>query len=315
MWFRNLRIYRVIEAEDLSAENLESRLDRYRFQPCARLATSADGWVSPCAELLPEQAPMLTHTVNGSIMLTLRQDSKVLPAGIIRDMVNEKVSEIRLAQQRKVNRREKNQLRDEIIQELLPRALCRTVKTHAYLVPRDGLLLVDTATPQRAEQLISRLRDSLGKLTVVPLAMKTSTATVMTEWVMKQSLPADLAFGQDCVLQDPRQASSVVRCSKIDIGGSELTAHLDVGRQVTRLELVWDGTLRFLLDSDMAWRRIRFEDIHEDQTIDSGEDDALSRFDNDFAMMTLVFARCLQRLLGICGGEDHAAYPAGEKAA
>lgn len=315
MWFRNLRIYRVIDAEDITAENLEARLERNRFQPCARLATSGEGWISPCAELLPEQAPLLTHTVNGCIMLALRQDNKVMPAGIIRDMVNEKAGEIQLSQQRKVNRREKNRLRDEIIQDLLPRALCRTVKTYAYLVPRDGLLLVDTSAPQRAEQLISRLRDSLGKLTVVPLAIKTSPATVMTEWVMKQSLPADLAFGQDCVLQDPRQASSVIRCSKIDIGGSELAAHLDAGRQVTRLELVWDGALRFMLDSDMTWRRIRFEDMQDEPALDGAGDDALSRFDNDFAMMTLVFARCLQRLLKICGGEDHGAYPAGEKAA
>ena len=313
MWFKNLRIYRIIEADDISSEEkLQSRLDQHRFQPCARLAASSSGWVSPAAEW---QSSMLTHTVNGCIMLALRQDDKVMPAAVIRDMVNEQVSEIQSTQQRKVNRREKNQLRDEIIQDLLPRALCKSVKTYAYLVPRDGLLLIDAATSQRAEQFITRLRDSLGKLTVVPLATKSSPTAMMTEWVAKQFLPADLAFGQDCVLQDPQQASSVIRCSKIDIVGNELHAHLDAGRQVVRLEMIWDTTLRFLLDSDMVWRRIRFDNIRDDEAVDYAGNDGIDRFDNDFAIMTLVFSRCLQCLLKICGGEDHSAYPVGEKAA
>lgn len=312
MWFKNLRIYRLTRPFELSPEAVSARLDQQAFQPCARLASASHGWVSPLGRLGEQKV----HVVNGCIMICARRDEKILPPGVIRAMVTEKVDEIEDTQLRKVNRRERNDMRDDLYQELLPRALCRSARTYAYIIPQDDLLIIDSASASRAEELISLLRESLDGLSAVPLALKASLPMVMTRWLSEVRLPAGLTLGSQCVLRDPSDQDAVVRCRHIDITGDEVQTHLDAGRQLVQLELEWNETFSFLFNEDFTLRRIRFTDIVQEQAgeIDD-EDDGRVRFDNDFAIMTLAFARCLPHLIEACGGEDRAAYPPQEQAA
>lgn len=311
MWFKNLRIYRLTRSVEMSAEAISACLAQQAFQPCARLASASQGWVSP----LGRAGDQLVHVVNGCIMICARRDEKILPAGVIRDMVADKVADIEESQLRKVNRRERMALRDELLQTLTPHALCRSALTYAYLVPQDNLLMIDSASAARAEELISLLRQSLNSLAAAPLALKVSLPSVLTRWLSQAQIPAGFMLGKQCVLRDPADQNAVVRCRNIDLTGDEVQAHLAAGRQLTQLELEWDDMFSFLLDEDFTLRRIRFTDMAQEQSSDVADGDGKLRFDNDFAIMTLAFSRCLPGLVEACGGEDKAAYPLQEQAA
>ena len=66
-----------------------------------------------------------------------------------------KVLEIETEQMRRVARKEKESIRDEVLQELLPRAFTRSKLTYAYIDPRQGWILVDNPTASKAEEMIS----------------------------------------------------------------------------------------------------------------------------------------------------------------
>ncbi|WP_410965022.1 recombination-associated protein RdgC, partial [Salmonella sp. SAL04286] len=86
--------------------------------------------------------------------------------------LKEKVDEIEAQQMRKVYKKERDQLKDEIVQTLLPRAFIRRSSTFAAIAPSLGLILVDSASAKKAEDLLSTLREALGSLPVRPLSVK-----------------------------------------------------------------------------------------------------------------------------------------------
>lgn len=299
MWFRNVRIYRLSRPFELSAEQLNEKLEGRAFHECPRMQPFSFGWVAP----LGRQGRQLVHATNGHLLICARREEKILPAGVIRDLVQEKVAQLEEERLRKVSRREKNQIRDELLQELMPRALCRSTRTFAYIAPQDGWIVIDVSSQSRAEEFLALLRKSLGSLAVVPLAVNEAPAAVMTRWLAERRLPQGFEAGGECVLRDNDDISAVVRCRNQELLSQEIGTHLEAGKQVIRLALSWGGVLSIVLDEDMSIKRLRFSDVIKERAAEVGDgDDEAVRFDSDFAIMTLELARFIPALLQAFGG-------------
>jgi recombination associated protein RdgC len=151
MWFRNLQLYRLGQPLDLSPEALNARLLEHAFRGCSRMDMAASGWMPP----LGRHSELLVHAADACIMLCLRKGEKLMPASVVNQLLDERVAEIEVAEAREVYRRERRRLKDEIIVDLLPRALTRHTDLYAYIDSRNGLVVVDTPTASKAEDLIS----------------------------------------------------------------------------------------------------------------------------------------------------------------
>ena len=81
-------------------------------------------------------------------------------------------------------------MKDEIVQTLLPRAFIRRSSTFAAIAPSLGLILVDSASAKKAEDLLSTLREALGSLPVRPLSVKVAPTATLTDWVKTRKPPA-----------------------------------------------------------------------------------------------------------------------------
>ena len=299
MWFKNLRIYKLTDKFDLSGEALHELLGQRAFRRCGSLETSSLGWVSP----LGRSSQLLTHTTDGRIMVCLRKEEKVLPAAVVREIVDEKVEEIEAEQMRMVRRKERESIRDEVMQDLLPRAFTRSKLSYAYIDPRPGWILSDSSTATGAEELISLLRETLGSLPTRPMEVSQSPAAVMTAWLQEGLVGSSLELGDECELRDLGEEGGVVRCRRQDLGSDEIQAHLRAGKQAVKLALEWSERLSCVLGDDLSMRRLRFLDLVQEEAADAaGEDDA-ARFDTDFALMGLELARFIPQLLEVFGGE------------
>ncbi|MFZ0255622.1 MAG: recombination-associated protein RdgC [Gammaproteobacteria bacterium] len=310
MWFKNLRLFRLTAPFTLSAEDLEDRLAQQTFRPCAKMEFASYGWVPP----LGRTTRALCHAVNGRFLVCARREEKIMPASLIAELLADKVAEIEEQQMRNVVRREREALRDEIVDQLLPQALTRSKLTYAYVSPRDGWLVVDTASLAAAEALLGLLRQSLGSLSVVPPVVKEAPASVFTGW-LKEAMPAELALGNECELHDPGEEGGVVRCRRQDLFADEIQAHLAAGKQVVRLAISWRERLSLILEDDLSIKRLRFEDMVQEQRDSVDGDDKAAQFDADFALMTLELTDFLPQLMELFGGEDEAAYQASAEAA
>ncbi|MBE03142.1 recombination-associated protein RdgC [Marinobacter lutaoensis] len=304
MWFRNARVYRFTKPFDIDPETLESQLQADAFKPCGPQETSRQGWVPP----LGKHGQQLVHSANGCLLIALRKEEKILPGPVVKEAVEERAEAIELEQGRKVRRKEKDEIKEQVMLEMLPKAFSRNRRGYAYLSPKDGVLVVDAGSAKQAEDLASALRKSIGSLPVRPPALQQAPAFTFTGWLNGSlPLPSSLSLGSECELKDPSEDGGVVRCRGLDLKADEIRNHLEAGMQVTKLALTWDDTVSFVVDEELALRRLKFGDTLQEQLEAVDSDDAVARFDTAFTLMTLELSRLIPGLLDALGGEDRSA--------
>ncbi|MFM9515565.1 recombination-associated protein RdgC, partial [Listeria monocytogenes] len=82
----------------------------------------------------------------------------------------------------------------------------------------------------------------------------------------------------------------IVRCKRQDLTSEELQMHLNTGKVVTQLAVAWQDKLSFVLDDKMVIKRLKFEDLLQNQAEQDGGDDALSQLAASFSLMMLTLS-------------------------
>lgn len=304
MWFRNARVFRFTKPFDITAEALEEKLQADAFKPCGPQETMRQGWVPP----LGKHGELLVHSANGYHLIALRKEEKILPGPVVKEAVEERAEAIELEQSRKVRRKEKDEIKEQVMLEMLPQAFSRNRRCYAYLAPQDGVLVVDAGSAKQAEDLASTLRKTLGSLPVRPPVVEQAPAFTFTGWLNETiDLPATIELGNECELKDPSEDGGVVRCKGLDLKADEIRNHLETGMQVTKLAVTWDNNVHLVLDEELGIRRLKFGETLQEQLDDVDVDDAVAKFDAAFTIMTLELSRMIPGLLEALGGEDRSA--------
>ena len=175
MWFKNIRAFRLTKPFDLSPEALGEKLAPRSFVPCAKSQAVAFGWVPP----LGEESGELVHAAAGRILLKLKREEKLLPSTVVREQLEEKVADIESEQGRKVYRKERLNLKDEIVQDCLPRAFSRSTHVYAYIDVKANWIFVDAASATRAEELLNLLRECVGSFPALLPQVNNAPSAVM----------------------------------------------------------------------------------------------------------------------------------------
>lgn len=305
MWFKNLIVYRFTRPFKVTAESLEAALGQQRFSPCSSQQTSRYGWSSPFGK----HSDALVHSAEGRFLICGRKEEKILPAAVVKDFLDEKVETIEQEQDRKVRKKERNNLKDEVIFELLPQAFSRYQETYAYIDCAAGILVVDASSAKRAEELCSFLRKTLGSLPISTLALKHAPAATMTHWLSGETtLPPRFTLGDEAELKDMREQGAVIRCKQQELLSDEIAIHLQSGKQVTKISLEYADNFRFILGEDLIIRRLKYADSLIDKAADMSEGDAAASFDADFVLMTAEFDHFIPELIAVLGGENTEVY-------
>jgi recombination associated protein RdgC len=280
MWFRNARPYKLPGRLGIVASELSQRLSKRPFQPCRPSQPISSGWVPA----LSDEANDYVHKSGNYWLIRLQREERLLPASVVRSEVNARVQEIQTGQGRRVQRKERLDIVDEVTQDLMPRAFTKSQYLEALINDREGWVWVNTASAARAEDLLSLLREALGNLPVVIPNTQKSPVIVMSQWVLNGGLPEGLSLGGDADFEDPQEEGGVVRVRGMYLESDEIRSHIESGKQVVRLALSWQDQVDFLLDKDLSFRRIRFSDelkrIHEEI-----HEDVLARRDADCLLM------------------------------
>ena len=301
MWFKNLLSYRLTQEVPFEAEALEAALASKPARPCASQELTTYGFVAPFGK--GEDAP-LVHVSGEFLLVAARKEERILPSSVVNDAVKEKVEEIETEQMRKVYKKERDQIKDEIIQAFLPRAFIRRSMIFAAIAPRLGMILVNSASAKRAEDLLSTLREVMGSLPVRPATVKIAPTATMTDWVKSQQAAEGFYVLDECELRDTAEDGGIVRCKRQDLTGEEIQLHLSTGKVVTQLALAWQDKLSFILDDKMVIKRLKFEELLQEQAEQDGGDEAAQQFDASFQLMMMTFAEFLPVLFEALGGEE-----------
>jgi recombination associated protein RdgC len=302
MLFKNILLFSFTKPFTASASELETALSQRAFAPCGSLDAMSLGWVSPTG--VPGAS--LVHAANGFLMVCLQRQEKLLPASVVTEIVGERVDEIEAKQDRKVRGKEKTAIRDEVIQDLLPQAFVYSKRAYAYIDPVGGYLVVDAASGKKADELTGLLRQCLGSLAITPVAAKDRPATIMTAWLLDDSAPDGITIESECELKSTEEDGSTIKCKKQDLGTDEVRNHIEAGKEVVKLALTWKDRITFVLDDNLAIKRLRFLDIIQEQIAETETDDPVELFDRDFAIMALELREMVDGVVGLFGGVQEA---------
>ncbi len=303
MWFKNLQLFRFLKPCTLTAESLEQQLATHRFHPCGSLELHSVGWIPP----LGEETNALVHENNHCLIFAIRRQERILPATVVRDLVNEKIKKIETEQQRTVRGRERKAIKEEALQELIPRAFTRSQETRLYIDLNNQWLLIDAGSQKRAQDITSFLRKTLGSLPIIAPQLIQKVDFVLTDWLRNQQLPPDLVLADACQLVENNIDGASVSCKRQDLHAEEVLKHLEAGKQVSKLALNWQERVSFVIDDAFGLKKLEFLSVEEDE---NPAQDAAEQFDRDFALMNLELAAFLKRLIECFGGENEAAYSA-----
>ena len=297
MWFKNLLIYRLTSSIEINDETLQSALSEHAFSPCGKLDPVKIGWTNPVPN-----GGNLYHAGNGCWILCAKKQEKILPSGVIREKLEEKVQLIEDKEDRKVYRKEKDSLKDEIIFDCLPQAFTRSQRIFLSIDTKNGFIYVDSSSFSKAEELLKLLRQSLGSLPLAPLQTVESPQQTLTQWIGNQSTPQTISLLDECELKEPGEEGSVVKCRRMDLYSQEITQHLDGGSLVSKLSLNWSDQLRCVVQEDLSIKRLKFDDKLVDESQENSQGDAAALFDSDFQIMMQALRGFTETLIEAFGG-------------
>ena len=297
MWYKNAIIYLLPDGWQLEAGFAE-KLEQAAFTPCMGLDWFSEGFAPPT----PFSSDFV-FTAQNSNRVCLKHEEKVLPSATVRDLVNGKVAEIQEAEARNVGHIEKQQLKEQIVDDLLPRALTQSRRTEAIFDTERGYLLVNEASDKRAEQMLIKLREALGGLKVAMPYTRESPSSLMTEWLLQGHAEGDFKLGYNVLLQGVGDVVPKVKISKKDLTHPEVIQHAKNGMKVVELELEWREQISFTLTKDFALKRIQFLDVLQEEA-EQGDDTASLMFSSQI-IMTTALGGMLDELVNLLGGWEN----------
>jgi recombination associated protein RdgC len=299
MWFRNLQIYRLPENWGLTAEALAEKLAAHPFQPCGSQDMASRGWTSPTKD------DRFVMAVGGQFLIALAVEQKLLPSSVVNEVAADKAEIIEAQQGFKPGRKQMKEIKEAVLQELLPRAFSRRRKAFAWIDPAGGWLVIDAVSPARAEEILDALRDSLDELPVQMVKTLFSPVSVMTDWLHYDKSVLDkgpFSIDQDCELRAVTDEHAAVRYVRHALDGKDVKDHLAAGKLPTHIALTFDDRVSFILTEKMEIKRLAFLDIVKEEA-ERQADAADMQMEADFALMTGELSRLIPALIEVLGDE------------
>lgn len=280
MWFKNLKLFSLTQALELTDSDLEEKLAEHRFRPCGSQDLATMGWTSPF-----NQGDSLVHATSGRFWITLKKQEKILPAAVVNAELAEKVAQIEAETGSPVNKKTQSDMKQEIIHRLLPQAFTKNSFTHGFVSTSDNLVVVDSSSDGKAEAFLAMLRKAIGSLPVLPIARRSIQAD-LTAWIKEDTAPSQIVLLEEAELRSIEEDGSIVRCKNQDLGAEEIGHHLDAGKLVQKIAVEWDETFSAIIQEDAAIKRVKFTDVVKEQNEDIPKDQMLAKMDADFALMS-----------------------------
>lgn len=275
MFFKNARIYRLSEVFSFSENGFDEALNEFKFKPCNGQMVASIGFDSPI-----EQVNKIAHHLEGLILIAVRKQEKLLPAGVINEEMRPRIAELERTNCRPLTRKEKQALKEETIQSMLPRAFGRSTLINAIIDRNNNLIIIDTASPNRAEDVLTLLRKALGSLPVVPCFDGNQLAQAMQHWVANKDLPKGLTLGHQAKFKAPDEDGAKATFENHLLSAIEVQGHLN-DKLAIELELIKADVVSFRITETGTIKRIQWHELAVNTNDDLGWDDLILRLEAD----------------------------------
>ena len=291
---KNAIVYRIADEWAMELAQAEKALANASFVPCGSTQEKSVGWVPPRGE----EHGLLVESIDGQWMLRFMTEAKVLPASVIARKVKEKVDRIEKETGRSPGKKEGRELKEEAKLDLLPMAFTKQSSNWVWIDLQSHLMVLDTASQSKADEVVTLLVDALPGLAVALLDTQGSPQAYMAHWLKEQEPPVGFSIDRECELKSADEAKAVVRYAHHPLDIDEIREHIDQGKLPTSLAMSWDDRVSYVLTDQLHIKKIALLD-----SVFDSQNQEDTGFDADVAITTGELRKMLRDLIVALGGE------------
>lgn len=290
--FKNAIFFKLTKIADGFTEAMESAT----FTPCGPTQEKSIGWVPP----RNEEHGALVENIGGQLIVKLAVETKTVPKSEIEKVVDAACSGIEDMTGRKPGKKEKRELKENALLELLPQAFPHLKHITVWIDREAGIVVVDAASQGSADDAVTALVRIGFELSLVNT--QRSPQGEMVSWLFAgdDDSTGEFSVGRECVLKSSGEDGATVKFSNHNLNTDEVRKHINEGKLPTKLALSWGDRVGFVLTDSMQLKKVEFLDGALDSVGDSAAED---RFDADVALSTGVLAPVISDLIEALGGE------------
>lgn len=191
--------------------------------------------------------------------------TRLVPAKVVAEEVRQEVLNIEVKESRAVRARERSEIKQKVLERMIPRSFVdtRVVPVMVLRSYDQQYLVVDSTSTNRAEDILSFMRDAVGSIPVRPHQVNSRPEDVMARWAKDATHPGWLALNGDFKVEEPNgEADSLSgksvsthelgeilerggwRVTSLGVDASTLTDMASCNTQYTRLTVTGAGHMK-----------------------------------------------------------------------
>jgi recombination associated protein RdgC len=255
--FKAATAYRIVDAASLLDL---TGLDDHPVEELAPGQVSRHGWINP----FDDDAPFAEYSFDGYTVICLAIIQKSIKPAAINREVKKRVNVIEEAEDRTVGRKERNEIKEEVIFDALPNTLSEESRINAYIDWTKNILVIDQSSANKCDTFTAALRDALGSLSVIPMTSASLPDMVMRAWLIDDATPGDLALCGDAIFKNPIDLSQTASVKHVELDGEGVAGLLSDGMVPQEMSLSWalseTSSIDFKATDTVVLKAIKFSD-------------------------------------------------------
>lgn len=295
MKLTNAIIYRSMFPLTAAIQLVEAAMQTRAFAPCQPSQARSAGWVAPRGE---ENGPLI-ESVAGQWIAKLMIETKAVPGALVKRKLNERCAAIEEQTGRKPGKRERKELKEEVILDLLPVAFPKRSSIDVWIDREHELIVLNTSSQGRADEVASELVHAVEGLSLSLFNTVTAPSAAMAQWLAEDEPPAGFTIDRSTELQSADGSKKRVQYTNHPLDTDEIKAHIEAGLRPVKLAMTWDDRVSFVLTEGLTLRGITFLDGSSKSLGDEPPEDA---FDADVVIATGEASGLIAALADALGG-------------
>lgn len=296
MLFKNIYAFTLNESE-ITESTLTEKLEKYRITPIGKFDEKSMGW----DDILEEEENLLFKVNKSAYILKLKTEEKSVPSSVIGEELKKRIKEMVANGDEYPTKKEKKVMKEDIKHDLLNRAFVKPSHITGYIDFTNKLLVVDAASPAKADKFNSFLRDTLGSLDLDLINPENDVSETLGNWLKEKKCPKPFEIGENCLFKERSGNAGKINVSNHDLTVDEIISHLEKEKIVDKMDIVWQKRISFSINSAFRVTKVKFLDVvHERIKEDLGESsDAYAIMRAEMEIMVGDFAEVIEDLVKV----------------
>lgn len=237
--------------------------------------------------------------VGDNIFLVCEKQEKLLPVSVINRELVSRCDNIEQLQGYKVGKKQKRDLKEQIISGLLNKAFTTSKLVNVWINTKENILCIETTSDSVARDVYLRLANDIGYRGHRMVTEKSVDRFMSNMILADDSCIDNFSLGRSCVIQGAESNTKKITYKNESLDTGVVSNYVMQGKRPVKLEIVLGpDECFFTIDSKFVISKITLKDIVENRSEFDTDDDY---FDNELTIRSGQCLKIINALIGTLG--------------